>query len=123
MALLFRKMSSHAWDILLTNVKLESTYNKVFNSMDPRVEEAFFKGILDSLDTIFTHKDENGELIEINQNIIMSSLEKNFRSTSMIEPLRYWEKQGSLDWSIEVINKRKMVIKNQGYEHYLKTFL
>ncbi len=121
MALPFRKMSSHAWDILLTNENLESTYNKVFHSMSPRVAEAFFKGILNSLEVIVSQKDQTGELIEVNHTIIMDSLKKNFGS--MIgEPLRYWGKQGSLDLSIEVINKRKMVIKNQGYEQFLKIF-
>lgn len=120
MALPFRKMSSHVWDILLTSENLESTYNKVFHSMSPRVAEAFFKGILNALEAIVKKKDKNGELIEVNQNIIIDSLKKNFGS--MIgEPLRHW-KQGSLDLSIEVINKRKMVIKNNGYEQFLKTF-
>jgi len=122
MALPFRKMSSHAWDILLTSENLESTYNKVFHSMSPRVAEAFFKGILKALEIIVKQKqkDKNGELIEVNHNLIIESLKKNFGS--MIgEPLRYW-KQRSMDLSIEVINKRKMVIKNHGYEQFLKTF-
>jgi len=51
----------------------------------------------------------------------MDSLKKNF-GRLIGEPLRYWEKQGSLELSIEVINRRKMVIKNQGYEQFLKIF-
>ena len=121
LALPFRKMSSHVWDILLTSENLESTYNKVFHSMVPRVAEAFFKGILNALGNLVNQKDENGGDIEVNQNIIINSLKKNFGSM-VGEPLRYWEKQGSLDLSIKVINKRKMIIKNQGYEQFLKTF-
>ena len=120
MALPFRKMSSHVWDILLTSENRESAYNKVFHSMSPRVAEAFFKGILNALETIVKQKDKNGELIEVNHNLIIDSLKKNFGS--MIgEPLRYW-KQRSMDLSMEVINKRKMVIQNHGYEQFLKTF-
>ena len=118
-ALPFRKMSSHVWDILVISKNLEHTYNNVFRSTNPRVSEAFFQGIIDTFVDLVNLKDENGSLVEINDDIIIDILKKHFGS-AVHEPLRQWEKQGSLDNSIKTLNQWRLILKNHGYEQFLK---
>jgi len=118
-ALPFRKMSSHVWDILLISKNLESSYNAVFRSKNPLVSEAFFKGIIDAFVDLVNLKDENGNLVKIDNDILINILGK-YLGSSVHEPLRQWEKQGSLNDSIKSLNRRRSILKNHGYEQFLK---
>ncbi len=118
-ALPFRKMSSHVGDILLISKNLESSYNAVFRSADLIVSEAFFQGICDSFVDLVNLKDENGNMVEINDETVINILRKYFGG-AIYEPLKHWEKQGSLDNSIKSLNERRMMLKNHGYEQFLK---
>lgn len=118
-AMPFRKMSSHVWDILLISKNFEPTYNTVFQSTSPRVSEAFFQGISDTFVDLVNLKDENGNIVEINYDIVINILEKYFGS-AVHEPLRQWEKQGSLNNSMKTLNQWRLKLKNHGYEQFLK---
>ncbi|MHA2009509.1 MAG: hypothetical protein ACXABO_19770 [Promethearchaeota archaeon] len=118
-ALPFRKMSSHVWDILVISKDNESTYNRFFQSMNPRISEAFFQGIIKAFDDLVNLKDEHGILLDINYDIINKFLRKHFGSEFHL-PLRHWKKQGSLDDSIKTFNQWKRIITSHGYEQFLK---
>jgi hypothetical protein len=120
-ALPFRKMSSHVWDILVINKKNEPAYNRVFQSMSPRVSEAFFQGIIESFDDLVNLKYEQGFLLDINDEIINKFLRKHFGREFHL-PLRQWKKQASLDNSIKTFNRWKRIITNHGYERFLKDY-
>ena len=118
-AMPFRKMSSHVWDILLISKNFEPTYNTVFQSTSPRVSEAFFQGISDTFVELVNLKDEKGNIVEIDNDILINILSKYFGS-AVYEPLRQWEKQGSLNNSMKTLNQWRLKLKNHGYEQFLK---
>ncbi len=120
-ALPFRKMSSHVWDIMLIDEKFETRYNSIFQRDDPLVSEAFFKGMIDSFVDLLNLKDEDGDLVEINEDIILDTLEERLGSGSHIA-YNQWQKQESLDNSITTLNQWRVILKEQNYEQFLKTY-
>ena len=119
LALPFRKMSSHVIGILLIDKALEPKYNSVFERMDPRVAEAFFNGIKESISTLLLLEDPNGKPTIVSEDSLVDALKINFGSM-VSEPLIHWENQDDLEGSLEVFNQRKQYLRSNGYKLFLE---
>lgn len=116
---MFRQMSSHVNDIVLTSDALHNGEYEKFLKKNGLSAEIYVKLLMQSLAELVGMKDQNGNYIKIKENHMREVLYKNFGEVEGEKILEKWKGQGQFAKSLRQFNDRRLYVFNGKYKQFL----
>jgi len=120
LALMFRKMSSHVDDIVLTSDDFHISEYEGLLRKEGLDAEIFIKQLMKSLVELIEMKDQNGNFLKINEHHMREVLYKNFGEIKGEKVLEKWKGQKDFVDSLRKFNSRRQYALKGEYEQFLK---
>jgi len=119
LALMFRKMSSHANDIVLTSDTLHHKEYESFLKKNGLSAEIYVKLLMQSLAELVNKKDQNGYYIKIKEDHIREALYKNFGEVEGEKILEKWKSAPNFIRRLSDFNVRRLDAFKGDYKNFL----
>jgi hypothetical protein len=120
LALMLRKMSSHVDDIVLTNVEIHNSYEKLLREKGLELDaEVYIKQLMKSLVELIEMKDQNGNFLKIDESHMKEVLYKNFGKVVGEQVLEGWKNAPDFIDRLTEFNDRRLDAFNGDYKKFL----
>lgn len=120
LALMFRKMSSHVDDIVLTSDDFHISEYEGFLRKKGIEAEVYIKQLMKSLVELIEMKDHNGDFLKIKEEHMQEVLYKNFGEIEGEKVLEKWKSQDDFILSVRIFNDRRLDAFKGDYKNFLK---
>lgn len=120
LALMFRQMSSHVDDIVLTSDDFHISHYETFLKKNGLDAEVYVKQLMKSLVELIEMKDQNGNFMKIDESHMRKVLYKNFGKVEGEKVLKNWmNEQSDFRLSLQKFNDRRLDAFNGDYKKFL----
>lgn len=119
LALMFRKMSSHLDDIVLTSNELHIKHYETPLRKKGLDMEIYVKQIMKSLVQLIEMRDANGNYIKVKEEHMIKILYENLGEVAGEKVLKKWKAQGNFAQSLKEFNDRREDAFNGNYKKFL----
>jgi len=119
LALMFRKMTSHIDDVMLTSNELHIKHYETPLRNKGLDMEIYVKQVMKSLVQLIEMRDGSGNYMKIKEEHMRKVLYKNFGEVAGEKVLEKWEKQGDFMKSLGAFNDRRLKAFNGDYKQFL----
>ena len=119
LALMFRKMTSHVDDVVLTSDDLHFSYYEKFLRENGLDAEVYVKQLMKSLVELIEMKDQNGGFMKIEENHMREVLYKNYGNVAGEQVLEGWKTAPEFIRRLTDFNDRRLRTFNGDYKQYL----
>lgn len=118
LALMFRKMSSHVNDIVLTSDSIHHKEYEGFLKKGGIAAEIYVSLLMQSLSELIDMRDQNGNYMKINEKHIRAILYKNFGEVEGEKILEKWKGISGFTKRLNKFNDRRLDAFNGKYKQF-----
>jgi hypothetical protein len=119
LALMFRQMSSHVDDIVLTSDHFHISHYETFLKKNGLDAEVYVKQLMKSLVELIEMKDQNGNFLVIEEKHMRAVLYKNFGKVVGEQVLEGWKEQSDFIVRLTEFNDRRLRTFKGDYKQFL----
>ena len=119
LALMFRKMTSHVDDVVLTSDDFHISHYETFLRENGLDAEIYVKQLMKSLVDLIEMKDQNGNFLVIEEKHMRAVLYKNFGESAGEQVLAGWKNAPDFTRRLGDFNNRRLRTFNGNYKQFL----